>query len=735
MEKTPRVSICTQVLNQSAWLKEMIASVVAQTFKDWELIIVDDGSTEDIKSIVAGFKDERISIHRFDKNKGVPFGVNLALSKARGEFVGVLAADETIADTKLADQIDYLDEHPGVECVWGLPGNGPLGLCPTWEQFELRAHNRSNEAWLRTLVNLENVPIGAASFLMRKSAMDAIGPFDEKLTVFSDHELYCRFFDQGHVGVILPYRWALDKSVDKGPGEASVRVVNKDKVESELSYVRTKHPLILPSVTGKVTVGIPCYNHAKFLPDAVASVLAQTHPVDEILILDDCSTDDFKTVVQQFTDPRIKVYSFPENKGIWDAHNQMAFRAEGLFYVPCAADDTLEPKFIEKCLAEFEKNPWLEFVASQADFIKEDGTPLTEHHIVKDIPKAVNRSRQEWLIALHPGNHYFGTGMYRTKVISDVGGWNKEYKVIADYDMYLKLLQRENIRIIEEPLSHFRLHGNNHSLLDAERARELPTLYHNVKAQYYRQQMKVIIATPFYELKGFSPYITSLVQTCRLMTQMGIDYRFMELSGDSYVHRARNTMCDVFLKDPDATDLFFIDSDMSWDPNAFIKMCLLPHPIIGGTYPVKNMWDAWTSIPKQVQENGALHFRGIELKDGSALLEAEVLAGGFLRIKRHVLELYREKYPDLWYHEPTTDPKLPDYKYTAFFAAQSEEHRFYGEDHMFSKRMREMGVSMFIYPNVDIVHWGYKPFAGNYDKFLKDRALSKTVTPRKQEAA
>ena len=460
MEKTPRVSICTQVLNQSAWLKEMIASVVAQTFKDWELIIVDDGSTEDIKSIVGEFKDERITLHRFDENKGVPFGVNLALSKARGEFVGVLAADETIADTKLADQIDYLDEHPGVECVWGLPGNGPLGLRPTLEQFDLRAHNRSNYAWLRTLVNLENVPIGAASFLMRKSAMDAIGPFDEKLTIFSDHELYCRFFDQGHVGVILPYRWALDKSVDKGLDEASVRVTNKDNVEAELSYVRTKHPLILPRVTGKVTVGIPCYNHAKFLPDAVASVLAQTHPVDEILILDDCSTDDFKTVVQQFTDPRIKVMSFDENRGVQEAINQMAFRAVGDFFVFLAADDTISPTFIERCFAEFAAHPWSEMVASQTDFYNED---MKEHapqeHPFYTIPKAVNRSREEWLQALHPGNHYFGAGMYRTKVISDLGGWKKEFKVISDYDFYLNLLQRENIRIIEEPLTHTRITG------------------------------------------------------------------------------------------------------------------------------------------------------------------------------------------------------------------------------------------------------------------------------------
>jgi len=731
----PKVSICSQVLNHSKYLKKMIASVVAQTFKDWELVIVDDGSTEDLKAIVDVFNDSRIRLIRLDVNGGNPQGVNIAMKAATGEYVSMLAADEVITPDKLQQQLDFFAEHPGVDCIWGMPSRGEMGPRPTWEQYYMRAQNRSNEAWIRDLRE-RIAPIGGASMLMKMSVMKDCGYMDEDFRIFGEHGLFCTFFSKGYTGVLLPYRWAVD---DPENESTSVRATNVAGAEDEIRRMLAKFPLKIPQTKGKVTVGIPCYNHAKFLLDAVNSVLNQTFQDFEILIIDDASTDDFKTVVQQFTDPRIKVFAFPENKGIWDAHNQLAFRAEGLYYVPFAADDTLEPDFLEKCLKEFEKNPWLEFVASQTDFIKEDGSPLTEHHIVKDIPKAINRTREEWLTVLHGGNVYFGTGMYRTRVVSDVGGWNKEHKVIADYDMYLKLLQRENIRIIEEPLSHFRIHGKNHSLLDADRAKELPGLYHNVKKQYYRQQMKVIIATPFYELKGFSPYISSLVHTCRLLTQMGIDYRFMELSGDSYVHRARNTMCDTFLKDPDATDLFFIDSDMSWNPEAFIKMCLLPHPIIGGTYPVKNLWDAWTSIPKQHIEGDAVHLKGINLNDGTALIEADVLAGGFLRIKRQVLELYKEKYPDLWYHEPSSNPSMPDYKFTAFFAAQSEEHRFYGEDHMFSKRMRELGVSMFIYPNIDIIHWGYKPFPGNYDKFLKQRheAMQKIEAAKqvKQEAA
>ena len=743
-EVSPRVSVCLPVLDQSEWLKEAVASVVAQTFKEWELLIFDDGSTHDIKAVVDSFNDKRIKYHRSDQNLGVPHGMNILMKKAVGEFVCMHAADEVIHNEKLAIQVKYLDEHPVVGSVWGLPCRfngqlilGPMGKREEWEQNILRAHNRSRYAWIKSLVSGSNIPLGGCSMMMRKTVMDELECMDPRLKVFSDHEMYCRFFER-YTGAMIPYLLAKDKD----PTPECVRAkVSQEDGQKELTYVLGKHPIISPPSDGKISVAIPCYNHAKYLPDLIASIKAQTRPVDEIMILNDCSTDDFKTVVLQFADdPRIRVMAFDENRGMCEAQNQMAFRAEGEFTVVISADDTLETTFVEKCLAKFKENPWLEFVASQNDFVNEDLTPLVPKTPLEktfaSIPKAVNRSREEWLTVLHGGNHYFGAGMYRTYAISEVGGWEKQYKVIADYQMYLKLLQRENIGIVEEPLTHTRIHNiekvsekTNDSVLNTERQKELPWLYHAARKPFYRQYMKLIICTPFYELKGFSPYIVSLTNTIRALTMVGIDWRFLELSGDSYVHRARNTICDVFLADPDATDLFFIDSDMSWDAEALVKMCLLPEEVVGGSYPVKNGWDNWTSIPLMKKEDGKDHFQGRQLEDGSALLEAYVLAGGFLRIKRSALEKFREHYPDLWYREPSTLPTEPGRKYTQFFAAESMDHHFIGEDHVFSRRLRDMGMKMWIYPNATLNHFGIKGFEGNLDKHLRENKVKNAETP------
>lgn len=240
--------------------------------------------------------------------------------------------------------------------------------------------------------------------------------------------------------------------------------------------------------------------------------------------------------------------------------------------------------------------------------------------------------------------------------------------------------------------------------------------------------MKVMIATPFYESRGFAPYITSLVATVKLLTLLGIKWIFHEHSGDAYVHRARNTICAKFLDDPENTDLFFIDSDMAWDPNALVSMLLLPDLVVGGSYPVKNRWDWWTSHPTLKTEGVNSFFAGKPMSDGSALLEAHDLAAGFLRLKRGALEAFQKHYPELRYKDKSSDPENQDRDFTEFFMATRVDGVLWGEDMLFSKRLREMGMPMFIYPNVNLWHYGMKGWAGNFHEHLVKETEQSALT-------
>jgi glycosyltransferase involved in cell wall biosynthesis len=715
------------VLNQSEYLKRMIESVRAQALEDWELIIVDDGSTEDIAALVASFDDSRIKLHRWDENRGIPHGLNHAFGLAAGDYVQPLSADEWIDTAKLAFQVDYLDKHPEIGCVWGLPGKGQMGPRPSWEQYHLRAHNRSREAWIRTLLRFENIPIGGASMLMRRSIMQELGGFDPQFFHCSDLELFVRFFGK-HEGRVLCHRWA--DADQPGNRLTAPSEENAKRFREDVEKLHAKHQkLVLPASEGTVTVCIPVYNMAQYIGQALDSVLAQTRPPDQIIVLDDASTDDLEKALEPYAEHITGFIKFESNMGVRHALNAMIARCETDFFVSLAADDTLAPSFLEKTLARFREDPWLEFVASQTDFMDAAGKPLAAaSHDVQRIPQCANRPRETWLHLLYHGNHYFGVGVYRTHVLRELNGFDTDAGVLTDYDMYLRLLQRENICIVEEALTHTRIWDGNASVGPGKiDALWLKQKYSEIRRRYFAPRMKVILCTCFYEMKGYSPYIFSLFYTAQLLHTAGIMSEYWDLAGDSYVDRAKNTLFTKFLEDPDATDLFLIDADMQWNPDAILRMLALPEPVVVGSYPQKNAWAKWTSTPKLVQEDGAFKPVGRVLPDGQALIQAQYMAGGFVRVKRHVLEEFQKRYTEDAYLDPSADPAAPTRRYTNFFQCEVKEGLRWGEDRFFGKRLNAMGIDVFIYPNIDFGHYGVKGWHGNFDRWLRS-------TPEQQAA-
>jgi glycosyltransferase involved in cell wall biosynthesis len=730
-----KVSVCCSVLNQSEWLREMIASVVAQTFTDWELIVVDDGSTEDIAAVVAEFKDERIKFHKFEKNLGIPHGINFAFRMASGEYVKPMAADEKLWQMALGLQATYLDNNPRMAACFGLPEHGELGLRPEHERYAIDAQNRSRTQWLDTLLNLKDVPLGSCNALWRRSLFEELGYFDDTgaLKAFVDHEWYCRLVRKHDIHV-LPYRVA---SFRDDPNAISVYTDEKrEDTIRQLDHVRKRHGSIASRGNGLVTVGIPVKDMAQYVGQAIKSVLAQTYQDLEIIVVDDGSTDGTPDVVRELmnADPRIHLVIFPENKGQMVATNYAIDQAKGEYFVPLSADDVLDPTHLARTHEVLDKDPLLEFCSTQTDFITEGGQPFTDAHPFKQIEKATNKAQDEWKARLRHGNVYFGAGMYRTQALRDVGGWKQEYGVIADYAMYLELLQRANIHVIEEPLTHTRITGKNISTnFDPVVLRQT---YSTIKKRFYLPRRKLIIATPFYSVSGFSPYIYALQLTCKALTQAGLEWEYWHPSGDAYVQRVKNTIFSKFIEDPEATDLLMIDSDMEWDVGALLKMLSLPEDLIVGSYPQKNSWHMWTSRPRfQKNEEGGVWAKQKTMADGSVLIEGEDLAGGFVLVKRAILERYMAAHPDLRYIDESADPSAPNRVYTEFFSCgpladgnPTGYKRFWGEDRMFSRRLAAMNESWWIFANISFGHWGMNGWSGNFGEHL-EKMRSGVQTP------
>lgn len=111
---SPRVSVLIPCYNAGAYLGQALQSVLEQTYRDFEIIVVDDGSTDDSAAVAKSFACVRY-IHK--AHSGISATRNLAVQEARGEFVAFLDADDLWAPEKLALQVAYLDSHPQCQMV------------------------------------------------------------------------------------------------------------------------------------------------------------------------------------------------------------------------------------------------------------------------------------------------------------------------------------------------------------------------------------------------------------------------------------------------------------------------------------------------------------------------------------------------------------------------------------------------------------------------------------------
>ena len=111
------------VYNAGIYLSKSIDSLLAQSYLDWELIVVDDGSSDESLQILKKYSDIRINIFSFEENKGRTFALRFAFDKAHGEYIAVLDADDISTEDRLSKQIKILDFNPDV------------GLVASWAQL------------------------------------------------------------------------------------------------------------------------------------------------------------------------------------------------------------------------------------------------------------------------------------------------------------------------------------------------------------------------------------------------------------------------------------------------------------------------------------------------------------------------------------------------------------------------------------------------------------------------
>jgi glycosyltransferase involved in cell wall biosynthesis len=186
-----RVSVVLPVYNRAAYVGEAIESVLAQTLPPDELIVIDDGSTDESLAIVESFARAELRIFR-QENRGIGAARNRGLGMATGELIAFIDSDDLWERVKLELQVRAMLENDDVQLVFG-------------HLVEFLSPDRAAELAGSLRISTDPVPgLVATTLLVRRVAVERIGPFDEKLRVGEFVEWMARVHDLGLATRMLP---------------------------------------------------------------------------------------------------------------------------------------------------------------------------------------------------------------------------------------------------------------------------------------------------------------------------------------------------------------------------------------------------------------------------------------------------------------------------------------------------------------------------------------------------
>lgn len=267
------------------------------------------------------------------------------------------------------------------------------------------------------------------------------------------------------------------------------------------------------------------------------------------------------------------------------------------------------------------------------------------------------------------------------------------------------------------------------------------------------RKRKLFVATPMYGGSCHGMYMKSSLDLQGLCQQYGIECRFSFIFNESLITRARNYLCDEFLRSG-MTHMLFLDADIHYDPRDVIAMLAMDKDVIGAPYPKKSI--KWHSVIQAVKKNLELRYKAVaEGKTGDDIpkeiepaevervtgdyvfnavagtgqfsvgepLEVMELGTGFMMIKREVFSAWETQYPEYRYKpDHVGQANFDGTRYIhAYFDtiidrgpnAPGSSERYLSEDYFFCQMYRKMGGKIFLCPWMKTHHIGTYAFHGD----------------------
>jgi glycosyltransferase involved in cell wall biosynthesis len=503
------VSILVVTYNHAPFIERALASIAAQrTEFGVEVVVADDGSTDGTRELVMEWgthQDFPVRVLESNDRLGITLNYDRGFRECNGEYIAVLEGDdEWLSFEKLQLQAAVLRDEPHLSMVSSrvllydestnrasvipLIGNDSFlteirdhdlaasNFFATFSACMYRADSLSRIApdvfettaydWLVNMAVTQFGPAGLLPQVLSLYRLHRGGQWSNASVVSRNRQIQAlipRYVELLGPSVSAELTRAL-RSIETQLSMVSEEAVRSDPVVAvpipETAPVPI--PYVRVSPKPRVSVVMASYNHGPYILEAIDSVLDQTIGDLELVIVDDCSSDDSLTRLALIDDPRVRIYALESNQGGAAALNIAIQQSRSDLIAVLNSDDVWELSKLGRQLEVFEESPEIGAVFTGARFIAEDGSALPPSRIPpwSQVFRQPARTQAQWLrfmfesgnVLCHP-SVLIKKDMYRR-----YGLYDNRLRQIPDLKMWITLVKHYPIVVLgDEELVRFRL--------------------------------------------------------------------------------------------------------------------------------------------------------------------------------------------------------------------------------------------------------------------------------------
>jgi len=466
----PKVSVLMAVYNGERFLRQALASIYGQTYQDFEVVVVDDASTDRTADILLQMKDSRTVIHRNDANLGLTKSLNIGLQQCRGDYVARMDADDVSHLGRLKRQVQFLERHRDIALVgssyYRIDAEGIVAA-----HIEVPTDDDQIREMMR-----QKCAFGHGTVTVRRNVLVECGGYDERFACAQDYDLWLRISEKYKLANLSEplYCWrSTPQCISNARTQEQKRCkgLALRKAESRRRMAEGLASRPAGGAAPLVSVIVPTYNRPDTLRRAIASILDQTYQNLEIVVANDGGADVADVIRQCNIRGNITYLSHVTHRGQGVARNTALRAARGKYIAYLDDDDMYYSDHIEQLVTALETTEYkvAHTEAHRAHQEKRDGRYV---EIQKTNPYPGDVNHEELLVRnLVP----VLCVMHEKACLDDVGYFDEALPTHEDWDLWIRMSRRYRFLHVQQVTAQVTWRTDG-STMTSQRRREFVTV-------------------------------------------------------------------------------------------------------------------------------------------------------------------------------------------------------------------------------------------------------------------